>query len=239
MTVRHTAALVLALALAMVAAACGDDPQREPDGLVAHYPLDGDAVDAVGQSSGVVSGATRVAGRRGDEGGALRFDGADDLVTFAHTDGLSLLADFTIAVWVDIDTPDDLDEFWTLFEKSDPERDGHSRYGLWLQGGRPWACFEAADNSQQPCVEADMSIGEGWHHVAAVRSGRRAIVYVDGVEVANAFVGLGEISQTEFDAFIGSDGYQRDPSWLTGAVDDLRIYDRGLSADEVADLASD
>ena len=43
----------------------------------------------------------------------------------------------------------------------------------------------------------------------------------------------------EFDAFIGSDGYQRDPSWLTGAVDDLRIYDRGLSADEVADLASD
>lgn len=223
----------------LIAAACGADEPSRPDGRVAHYPLDGDAVDVAGASPGVVTGATAATDRNGRAGGALRFDGVDDAVRFGHTDALSIANEFTIAIWVDADRPADPTEFWTLFEKSDPERDGHSRYGLWLQDGRPWVCFEAADNSQQPCVEAGGPIGDGWHHIAAVRAGRRAVLYVDGVEVANAFVGLQDVSQTEFDAFVGTDAYQRDPAWLAATVDDLRIYDHGLSAAEVADLAAD
>lgn len=237
MTFRRLAVLAFA-GLAAAACGAGDGPSR-PDGPVAHYLLDGDATDAIGQSSGIVTGATAVADRNGNDGGAMRFDGIDDLVTFPHTDALSITNEFTIALWVDADPAADADDFWTLFEKSDPERDGHSRYGLWLQGGRPWACFEAADNSQQPCVEAGTPVGEGWHHIAAVRAGRRALLYLDGVEVANAFVGLQDVSETDFDAFIGTDAYQRDPAWLSATVDDLRIYNRGLSAAEVADLAAD
>ena len=230
--------IAVVLAAALVVSACGDDADPlAADGLVAHYPLDGDAVDVAGESSGVVDGATPVTDRNGTPDGALRFDGVDDVVTFAHTDALSLANEFTIAVWIDADPPTNPDDFWTVFEKSDPERAGHSRYGLWLQNGRPWACFERADNSQQPCVEAGEAIGEGWHHLAAVRSGRRLILYVDGIEVANGFVGLHDISQTSFDAFIGTDTYQEPAVWLAASVDDLRIYDRGLEPAEVTALA--
>ena len=236
MTTRRVAVLVLT---GLIALGCGAGEAPQGEGLVAHYPLDGDATDVVGESPGVIDGATGAPDRNGSEGAALRFDGVDDLVTFANTDALNISNEFTISVWVDADPPANPDDFLTLFEKSDPERDGHSRYGLWLQDGRHWVCVEAADNSEQPCVEASTAIGVGWHHVAAVRSGRRAIIYVDGAEMANGFVGLQDVSQTPFDAFIGTDAYQRDPAWLAATVDDLRIYDRGLSADEVADLASD
>ncbi|MEM7285682.1 MAG: LamG domain-containing protein [Actinomycetota bacterium] len=230
--------LATLLVAALAVAACGADDATTTDGLVAHYPLDGDARDAAGDSEGVVDGATPAPDRNGDDGGALRFDGVDDLVTFEHTDALSLGNEFTISAWIDADEAANPDDFWTVFEKSDPERDGHSRYGLWLRGGRPWACFEASDNSQQPCVDSSEPIGDGWHHVAAVRSGRRLILYVDGVEAANGFVGLRDISQTGFEAFIGTDTYQAPAVWLAATVDELRIYDRGLSPDEVAGLAS-
>lgn len=229
--------LVAVAVAALVVGACGGGAGSD-GGPVAHYPLDGDADDVAGAASGIVTGAAAAPDRRGNEGAALRFDGVDDLVRFPHDDALSLTNEFTIAVWVEADPADDPGAFLTLFEKSDPERDGHSRYGLWLLDGRPWACFETADTAEQPCVQADTPIGTGWHHVAAVRSGRRAMIYVDGVQVADAFVGLNDIAQSGFDAFIATDAFQRAPVWLAATLDDLQIYDRGLSPGEVADLAA-
>lgn len=209
------------------------------DGLVAHFPLDGDAQDVVGSTHGQVVGAEPGPDRRGESNMALRVR-EGTFIEFADAGALNVSQDFTIGIWIepgnDTGTGDD---WYTLFEKSDPERGGHSRYGLWLHGDRPAACFEVADNSQQPCVEATEPLPHdgGWHHVAAVRSGRRLILYVDGAEVANGFVGLYEVSQTDFNAFVGSDRYQPDAPWLDAAIDDLRVYNRGLTPTEITAIA--
>ena len=188
-------------------------------------------------TNGAVSGAEPVVDRNGTRASALAFDGVDDSVRFEQAGALNVAQDFSIALW--IEPGEQIGNAWyTLFEKSDPERGGHSRYGLWLHGVRPAACFEASDNSQQPCVESEVDLPlDGWHHVAAVRDQRRLIIYIDGAEVANGFVGLHEVSQTNFDAFIGNDGYEPGAPWLDATLDDLRVYNRALSPAEIIELA--
>lgn len=210
-------------------------------GLIGHFPLDGDAADLTGSTPGEVIGTSAAADRHGQAGKALRV-AEDNWVQFSDAGALNVTRNFSIAIWVQpADTgPDGIGPDWyTLFEKSDPERGGHSRYGLWLHGDRPAACFELEDNSRQVCVEASDSLpSDGdWHHVAAVRADRRLILYLDGAEVANGFVGLHRVSQTDFDAFIGADTYQPETPWLDASVDELRVYDRALTAAEVLALA--
>ena len=75
------------------------------------------------------------------------------------------------------------------------------------------------------------SLSSGWHHVAAVGSGGSTVFYVDGQQV-------GSISrQSTTDVYtLGNyvDGGQRFSSHL----DDLRVYNRALSASEIATLGS-
>lgn len=232
----------LFLATAAMTSACGGSEVPAPtttQGLVAHYELNGDSSDRLGSSPGTMTGAVAVADRHGNDAGALRFNGQDAYIEIAHTDALNLQNEFTIAAWVLSRPSDNTGEFWTIIEKSDPERGGHSRYGLWLRDGLLWTCYEVVDNSEQPCANTtvELPVGE-WHHIAAVRSGRRALLYIDGQQVVDSFVGNRDISQTSFSAFIGSDRYEQPAAWLDADLDDLRIYDRPLPADEINELAT-
>lgn len=209
-------------------------------GLVAHYPLDGDATDVVTGERGALVGAAPTTNRSGEPDAALDFVAPGAHVVIEHRAELDVTNEFTISAWINARPPADPDLWYSVFEKSDPERGGHSRYGLWLHGLRPAACFEAADNSTQPCVEASEDLPPGeWHHIAAVRSGRRLILYLDGREVGNAFVGLHDVSRTPHRAFIGTDGYEEPTVWLDAVLDDIRLYDRALNPTEVAALVTE
>lgn len=231
---------LLLTAMALVVVSCGGSTDQTEliDGLVAHYELNGDGADALGTSPGALIGGAPAEDRGGVDTAALQF-AAGDYIEIPHTGALGITADFTIAAWIRPANGAAPGSFATIFEKSDPERGGHSRYGLWLRDGHLWTCFEAADNSRQPCVDTDVTLTLGaWHHVAAVRSAMRAILYVDGEEVANAFVGLYEVSSTPFSAFIGTDRYQQPAEWLHATLDDVRIYNRALEMSEIGSLAA-
>ena len=205
-------------------------------GLIGHFPLDGDSTDALGVTPSSIEGATGTADRNGIEGAALRFDGLDDVVEFEPADALNVERDFSISIWVEAG---DLDNDWySLFEKSDPERGGHSRYGLWLFANTLAVCFEQVDNLAQPCLQSGPLDLTGWRHMAAVRSNDEMTLFLDGEEVARQEVTTSPVSQTNFSAYIGNDQYQPGAPWLDASVDELRIYDRALSRVEVAELAT-
>jgi len=78
---------------------------------------------------------------------------------------------------------------------------------------------------------------ERWTHVALVYAGGDKLVYVDGVEVARA---EGEtVIPSNQDVLIGAD--ENDGSRLVfpldGVLDEIHVFDRALSRDEVAALA--
>jgi hypothetical protein len=76
-----------------------------------------------------------------------------------------------------------------------------------------------------------------WHHVVATISGTNGYVYLDGNLDGSGNVGI--VPTNTLDVFIGythvTEGADA-TAWFNGAIDDIRIYNRALSASEVQQL---
>ncbi len=98
------------------------------------------------------------------------------------------------------------------------------------------------------CVDSGMNLEEGkWYHYVAVVSDQGSTIYLNGVEIMNRRYNLGSTTQCSvfFDDVpnkeILSIGYghysQEEPFFsFNGLIDDILIYDRALSYDEVMAL---
>jgi hypothetical protein len=165
---------------------------------------------------------------------ALAFDSLDDYVSLPAgvVDGLT---DFTISTWVylnttgtwsrifDFGTGTSVNMFLTPISGS-----GKVRFAITTNGS----------GSEQQINGSAALPSEIWTHVAVTLSGSTGILYVNGAEVArNSSMSLtpnslGATTQN----YIGKSQYG-DP-YLSGLVDDFRIYANALSATEVAMLAA-
>jgi hypothetical protein len=74
-----------------------------------------------------------------------------------------------------------------------------------------------------------------WQHIAAVYNGTNAIIYVNGTRV-NMTAKNGVIPSTFQDLIIGRINDPLGTVFYQGEMDDLRVYSRALSADEVLAL---
>ena len=176
-------------------------------------------------SAFLVDGVSPAAGR------ALLFDGTGivDLDTAASLDGQT---DFAVSAFV---RPEEYRQDATVISQRD-EQGFDGEYWLRLGGaGRPeFAVF--GDGQFQARVRADGQLPRGqWAHLVGVRQGTRVSLYVDGVLVAEAegdFVApLDGTLQTSIGADLRNTGNE-----FLGAIDEVRIYSRALSAAEVAQL---
>jgi hypothetical protein len=72
------------------------------------------------------------------------------------------------------------------------------------------------------------TLADGWHHVAAVASGTSTDFYVDG-----QYAGTAPAKLTTRVVYIGND---RSGNTFSDALDDVRVYDRALTENEIGDL---
>ena len=80
-------------------------------------------------------------------------------------------------------------------------------------------------------------LGDGqWHHIAVSFDGKAVALYVDGKPIGNKPISGSLNSGNNTPAFIGS--YRGSGEHFQGAIDDLRIYSRGLVQKEIVKLAS-
>ncbi|MFD4972083.1 LamG-like jellyroll fold domain-containing protein [Streptomyces sp. NPDC058424] len=75
----------------------------------------------------------------------------------------------------------------------------------------------------------------GWHQVAGTFDGQRVALYIDGVMVASTAARGSLAPAPGTNLMVGADPVDPE-SKFTGAVDEVRLYDRSLSAAEIADL---
>ena len=91
------------------------------------------------------------------------------------------------------------------------------RLGFFRQGSYPYS------------GDAFLPVGE-WSHVAATFDGSTMVFYVDGAETGRGDFSFG--SDTEAHVVFGA-CYRYGSNGFNGALDDVRIYNYALSADEV------
>jgi hypothetical protein len=225
-----------------------------PNGLVASYLFNGDAHDAVGGHHGIAYNVTLTSNRFGRGSSAYSFNGTDAYIEIPDHNAFSLptTGQLSMAVWMRPGT--------LIF----PHDEG-TGYVHWLGKGvanqHEWTFrMYSADNTEGRANRTSFYLfnrtgGEGagsyvqepvtagtWYHYVAVADMRTDTItwYKNGV-------------RKDQDPFMSSE-YQIQPqggtapvrlgtrdfaSFFKGAIDNLHIYNRALSAAEVAQLCRD
>jgi hypothetical protein len=90
-----------------------------------------------------------------------------------------------------------------------------------------------------PLVSESVITDDQWHQIGLVYDfdGLHRCLYVDGAEVAKDTDVVGGIGSDD-GLYFGAGKTLDAGSFFFGLIDDIRIYDRALSAEEVAELGS-
>jgi len=210
------------------------EPSDLSDGLVAYWPFDGNAKDASGNGNhGTVNGATLVAGRDGKANGAYHFDGVDDTITVADSASLRNVTDaFSIAAWVKYDEPfiTELGNWVPILSKGTSER----------QFGLNFNLTESSSANTEIGRYQHASFGtfpeQGvWTHVAVTFDEEGiATAYVNGNAVGR-YANSRALAVNGDALIVGADPHG-DLECLIGALDDVAVWNRALTAKEVARL---
>lgn len=228
-------------ALALVASAA--HAQSLSDGLIAHFPFDGDAADhGPSAHAAVVNGNPSYV--PGMNAGAMRFDG-DDWVRVNHGGGLTFDLDanaFSISCFVRFD--DFISEF-TIYQNRFGDNSPVD-YNLSMNISYPRlaqsAWFGSGTNYNYNAI-ANIPLQKQWIHVATTyEPSIGKVLYVNGMPVDSvppAPSTAGEFVPNNHGTLTIGAGWYPDSmqNFLRGDIDDLRIYNRALSADDVRLLA--
>jgi len=210
-------------------------PVQEPvidleSGLLAHYPLDGDATDSgPAMLDGEVFEAVATADRFGNSAGALLFDGVDDLVTLDS--GRALGGTFSLAMWINGNGASD-HQWVILSDHAAGECQPATPSWILRYNADAGVFFSIYDTT----TECGSHYGFGspvllddntWHHVTLVASDGNLAIYLDCQEVLSGSEPI-DLPDGPYEFLVGNQTGSPASTALDGALDDLRIYDRAL-----------
>ncbi len=175
------------------------------------------ANDSMGSYTGVITGATWIAGY--DGGSALYFDGLDNYI---EVGGADISGDWTAVMWVrrNADTIGGV-----LFGSLDYALKLEQWPYLYSVGITRFELFDYSYNYTAP-------LGQ-WVHLAFVGTATETQLYVNGA--------LQDTLPVSIDMpmyYIGSRGPLRPDDYLTGILDEAIVYDQALSAAQIATIYS-
>lgn len=213
-------------------------------GLVAYYPFSGNANDESGNSyNGTVQGPTLSNDRNSNSNKAYSFDGVDDYISVAHNDALNLIGNFTISVWYKSDgclTP--CGTYHTIINKRDESVAGDNwPWGVaisYIDG--PKGEFQKIFASRRNNSNLDYQVSDSeillntWQHVVIVVQDNVQSIYIDSeLDGTYAYV-QGQPASTE-NMIIGWN-LRPDLEQFKGLIDDIRIYSRAITTEEILAL---
>jgi len=141
----------------------------------------------------------------------------------AENPSLEMTNQLTVSFWLDPNANQNLDPrvIAKLYDW-DVKLSGSSRYPQFSSG------------QQYAMLNYSLPLNT-WHHIVFTFNSGVVQGYVDGAPVAflaNTFTGSGTLPQWAYGLFIGTD----QTNYLIGSLDDVRVYNRALSAADVAAL---
>ncbi len=222
------------------------------DGVIAAWTFDdGKVTDAVGKAHGELFKAAKIVGN-GKFGKALDVDGSDETradIEFNDDLEAAIEEPHTVSMWLYV-------------------RNGANHAGVWKGEKIGWGAhftfrlvttnnttmtFGTTTGGAQNYFHAENCIElEKWYHVCQVADGKQAFAYVtaDGDKLtlppsarnnphpAPTLYNLFPDRPLELGAGRGIGGNDGNDMFLDALIDDVIIWNRALSEDEVADLAS-
>jgi len=165
-------------------------------------------------------------------GTALSFDGIDDYVKVNKNHSLNFGSsiDFTMEAWIKA-KPSQL-KYPAIIGRRNPGAANGYIFFLWLDGRLASQLNDGRDTNYQST--SDDLRDDTWHYVA-VTADRNAylIFYVDGIQKGQNDISIKGNIDSVSDIFIGWEEQNPSATYFNGVIDEVRIYDRALSAQEI------
>jgi Concanavalin A-like lectin/glucanases superfamily len=214
-----------------------------PAGLMAWWPGDGDASDFAGTNNGVLmNGATATAS--GLVGQAFRFDGVDSYVQLPNL--IAGQSEGTVEFWFNVNTwnwtsgccgvwlwssteylPDSGSSFDAMAIGTHPQASttGQLLFGIFAGGNWHWANSYLTPKTNQ------------WYHVAGTWGSDGVWIYVNGLLAGVNLSYFGPAPSSVQYNLLGRSSW---PGSVTdGLIDEVSIYNRARSANEIASIYFD
>lgn len=159
-------------------------------------------------------------------GSALSFDGTNDYVDVGNV--LSNTGKLTISAWINLSSG--IGSYAGVVVKGTAGRN----YSLAVNaGGLSYLWTQGITSANNPVMSVTFSTGT-WYHLVAVRDvgGAGGVIYVNGVQVFSDSGSAGGANSEVLGIGIGGNGF----GYFKGLIDEVRIYNRALTAAEVAGL---
>ena len=210
-------------------------------GLVGSWTFDGPdmanvtAFDRSGQGNNgaLTNGPKRTIGRIGQ---ALNFDGSDDLVNMSSPASLDDVKPITVSAWI---KPNSTGEggIGTIVSKMDTGADD-GRWMFYMQSTNAIEFFkdDGTPNYVRRSSNSTITIG-AWQHVVATWDGSTNMkIYINGTETTYQTSTNGSGARSDAVRNFGIGNINNGSQTFDGLIDDVRVYNRVLSSDEIKRL---
>ncbi len=223
------------------------DVVLDPPRMVSHWTFDRtleDATEADNDGTYLGAGSAPYApGWNCADGQSVRFNGSDGMVRAATNDSLPIYnnPNYSVAMWVKGPTNQ---RDMRVFSESNTQGNNNPLLNIGTDSApTPTGVvdiFIRNDSGAQSVAHVKstgVAFDDTWHHIAWVDENGNARLYIDGVQDATDFTytrGALTIDSTTIGGIL-----RGGPShWFTGRIDDVRVYNYGLSTEEVEALAA-
>ena len=216
-TMKHRVMLGFVLSLMLTAVSQGADPS-----LVAWYRFDGDASDSSGNNlHGTEMGDPTYT--EGVFGQAIDLDGDGDYVDCGAPPEFDITDFITFTYWIKVRA---FDKQWnTVLSRGDDSwRSSRADLNSFMEA--------AVGGTTGNYTYGVTPVDDGqWHHVGWVYDGTMNYLYVDG-EIDATEENSGQITVSSYPLYIG-DNSQATGRYWNGLIDDVMIFNRALSQEEI------
>jgi len=239
----------LILAMVMLAAMiCASANADIGTGLISAWTFEnGQALDETGRNDGIIHGAVAAAGKNG---GCLKFNGTSDYVEVPDDASLQLPEGLTVAAWINFSVGGDHTAVCAKHVMIGWGANFSWRVATTSNTGMTWGrCKTGAENYF--ATDAVLPGANQWIHVAltcmAPGAATTQRAYVNGKDVTDV-TGQGDNTKAvapflvfegtpvEIGVGRGYGGVAGDDHYFNGMIDDVVIFNRGLTPSDITEL---
>jgi len=238
--------LIISFVLVISFVFCGMALADLNDGLVAYYPFNGNANDESGNGNhGYVEGATLIEDRFGNPDSSYRFDGENDYIEIPDNESIRITPQLTLSAWIFLDEVG-LDTY-TIIEKGNTSDDWEYHFNV--MPGNKIRFFVSPHPSGGYYIltitTATLETKKWYNVIAVFEDNVAASIYINGKLSSSSSIFNSDppYSPTSASLSLGARtgwAYHPDPIYVVnGVLDDIRIYNRALSEEEIWALFND
>ncbi len=241
--------ILLFFAVAFITSAIAQAPT---DGLVSYYPFNGNAKDEVGGNDGEVLGANLTMDRNQKSKSAYYFDGVDDYIMISDNNFPEGASEYSFSAWVYLE--DVITNNWhsilSYGINTHTNTDNGKSNSFWINNRSDTSWIVSNENrnrANRSKLDSNHFGKEEWHLLTFTKGTNHELGkwYIDGVELPVEDQILTNttrnITLTGY-GLIGRNYLYTTPPlpqysyFWKGALDEIRIYDRILTSQEIANM---